>query len=173
MTEILQSIKPKWCELIISGKKTIEVRKRRPKCITPFKVYIYCTKPRFPHEDFIIKENGLCIEKAFYAGGKVIGEYVCDRIYTYQYLKEKGEYDRFYWFPDHRSKSCLSEEDMLTYGDGKTLLYAYHISDLKIYDVPKELSEFEIRKYNDVWNIWKKIERAPQDWCYVEKREVY
>lgn len=168
MTEILQSIKPKWCELIISGKKTIEVRKRRPKCITPFKVYIYETKGK-TEIPWVDEEGHLVFE----GRGKVIGEYVCDQIFTYQYLEEQGEYDRFYWFPDHRSKSCLSEEDMLTYGDGKTLLYAYHISDLKIYDVPKELSEFEIRKYNDVWNIWKKIERAPQDWCYVEKREVY
>lgn len=44
MKSILQSIKPKYCELIAAGKKTIEVRKTRPKLETPFKVYIYCTK---------------------------------------------------------------------------------------------------------------------------------
>ena len=39
----LISIKPKWCEKIANGDKTIEVRKTRPKMNTPFKCYIYCT----------------------------------------------------------------------------------------------------------------------------------
>lgn len=46
MTNVLISISPKWCKKIASGKKTIEVRKTRPKCETPFKCFIYCTKPR-------------------------------------------------------------------------------------------------------------------------------
>lgn len=45
MIAVLISIRPKWCEKIISGEKTIEVRKTRPKMDTPFKCYIYCTKP--------------------------------------------------------------------------------------------------------------------------------
>ena len=44
MKSVLISIKPKWCELIANGKKTIEVRKTQPRLNTPFKVYIYCTK---------------------------------------------------------------------------------------------------------------------------------
>lgn len=40
---VLISIRPKWCEKIISGEKTIDVRKTRPKMNTPFKCYIYCT----------------------------------------------------------------------------------------------------------------------------------
>lgn len=43
MQAVMLSVQPKWCELIANGKKTIEVRKRRPKLETPFKVYIYCT----------------------------------------------------------------------------------------------------------------------------------
>ena len=43
MKSVLISISPKWCELIASGKKTIEVRKTRPKIDIPFKCYIYCT----------------------------------------------------------------------------------------------------------------------------------
>ena len=44
MKAVLISIQPKWCELIASGKKTIEVRKTKPKLETPFKCYIYCTQ---------------------------------------------------------------------------------------------------------------------------------
>ncbi|MGN0539812.1 MAG: ASCH domain-containing protein [Candidatus Fimenecus sp.] len=40
---VLMSIQPRWCELIANGKKTLEVRKTKPKLSTPFKVYIYCT----------------------------------------------------------------------------------------------------------------------------------
>lgn len=43
MKSVLISIKPKWCELIAGGKKTIEVRKTKPKIDTPFKCYIYET----------------------------------------------------------------------------------------------------------------------------------
>lgn len=50
---VMLSIRPKWCEKIVSGEKTIEVRKTRPKLDTPFKCYIYCTLPKYPHEDFI------------------------------------------------------------------------------------------------------------------------
>ena len=46
MNAVLISIRPKWCEKIISGEKTIEVRKTRPKLATPFKCHIYCTRGR-------------------------------------------------------------------------------------------------------------------------------
>lgn len=35
MIAVLISIRPKWCEKIINGQKTIEVRKTRPKMDTP------------------------------------------------------------------------------------------------------------------------------------------
>ena len=41
---VLISIKPKWCELIADGEKTIKVRKTKPKLKPPFKCYIYCCK---------------------------------------------------------------------------------------------------------------------------------
>ena len=44
MTSIMISIKPKYCKLIANGKKTVEVRKTKPKIDVPFKCYIYCTK---------------------------------------------------------------------------------------------------------------------------------
>ena len=44
MKAVLISIKPKWCDLIRRGRKTVEVRKTCPKLEVPFKVYIYCTK---------------------------------------------------------------------------------------------------------------------------------
>ena len=76
MKSVLISIKPKWCELIANRKKTIEVRKTRPKLETPFKVYIYETQGRT--ETPFVDEEGHYI---FKGKGQVIGEFVCNNIY--------------------------------------------------------------------------------------------
>ncbi|MDO5845101.1 MAG: ASCH domain-containing protein [Methanocorpusculum sp.] len=68
---VMLSIRPKWCELIASGKKTIEVRKTRPKMDTPFKCYIYQTRGKWIYK--LLERLGLY-------QGKVIGEFVCDGI---------------------------------------------------------------------------------------------
>lgn len=44
--------------------------------------------------------------------------------------------------------------------EGVTYGYAWRISDLEIFDEPKDLSEFGLKR-----------ERAPQGWCYVEVEE--
>lgn len=71
---VLLSIRPEWAGKIASGEKTVEVRKTRPKLETPFKCYIYCTLPKYPHEDFIATDYP---NPQFYGGGKVIGEFMC------------------------------------------------------------------------------------------------
>ena len=152
MTAIMQSIKPKECEFIISGEQTIIVQKTRPKCNTPFKVYIYCTKPRFPKEDFILKGIEWDVKKAFYAGGKVIGEYICREV----------------WVP------------VVNYDNRKTF-YAWQISNLKIYNTPKALSDFQLacnhkndcctckRWHGKEFACIAGLKRPPQSWYYVEE----
>ena len=71
MKAVLISIRPQWCELIAAGKKTVEVRKTKPKLETPFKVYIYCTKDKHGWFDFGKKQR---------LDGTVIGEFVCTAI---------------------------------------------------------------------------------------------
>lgn len=187
MTEIMQSIRPEWCSLIASGKKTIEVRKTRPKCETPFKVYIYCTK----NGNFLVQSKtnpAYSINKIEKYGGKVIGEYVCDDIFKIlaDYAGNCGD-------------DCLSYSEREAYLGDYGMGYGYHISDLKIYDTPLELSDFihpssgcvNEGKCNgcrfldrgidgiieddcladfdtDIFSVMK---RAPQDWCYVRRVE--
>lgn len=142
MKSILQSIKPQYCELIAAGKKTIEVRKTRPKLGVPFKVYIYCTKGGFyglqSKSNPALKTN---------ASGKVIGEYVCDEIVSFGFTPHNhGEYMLSGNADSERDvlkDGCLSFNEMYEY-IGEGCGYAWHISNLKIYDKPKELSEFEI-----------------------------
>lgn len=141
------SIKPKWCELIASGRKTIEVRKTRPKIETPFKCYIYQTFDGRTNSIDIF-ENNL---------GKVIGEFVCDCIDTYDddtiHAFSHEDYTR--WNDYDLYQSCIHPEDFEKYAADEWL-YGWHISDLVIYDKPKEISEFAMT-------------RPPQSWCYVEE----
>ncbi len=141
MKAVLISIQPQWCELIVSGKKTIEVRKTAPKIETPFKVYIYCTKDNTFAEKTLqgFDNNGKAI---YYKAnkGKVIGEFVCKEIDEYRYGVYDGEFT--YHIPTAEGeKTCIEYPEAEEYGNGKPL-YFWHISDLVIYDKPKELSEF-------------------------------
>jgi predicted transcriptional regulator len=173
---VMLSIRPKWCEKICGGEKTIEVRKTRPKLDTPFKCYIYCTLPKYPHEDFIATNYPM---PQFYGGGKVVGEFTCDRIFPINVFDNGGIQN---WFFEHMERSCLTYEELAGYiGNGETG-YGWHISDLRIYDEPRELIDFE-RPYecNECDAKWAtecntcheegKIKRAPQSWCYVEAKE--
>ena len=166
MKAVLMSIQPKWIELIARGEKTIEIRKTKPKLETPFKCYIYCTNDRKVFLDSDCN-NKFWTEKNYggnhYYNGKVIGEFVCDRIdrigkrgvndnfdYCYLSLNEWGNDDIEIEITDIK-KSCISKRELNSYGANATCLYGWHISDLKIYDKPKELSEFyKPVKYDNV-----------------------
>jgi predicted transcriptional regulator len=181
---VMLSVRPKWCEKIINGDKTIEVRKTRPKIDTPFKCYIYCTLPKYPHEDFIATDYP---RPQFYGGGKVIGEFVCDCV-TPLYNVCMDDWKRLAGGLHNIEKelvnqACLTEANLHTYAGGKNC-FAWHISDLRIYDQPRELTAFR-RACKNSWYCescamyWEnngtcgneslQIKRPPQSWCYVEE----
>lgn len=202
MKSVLISIQPKWVEKIANGEKTIEVRKTAPKQV-PFKAYIYVTKGepylyRVDDDDNFELTNTLRPKVDEYVkdyneqNGKVIGEFVCDRVYKWECKNRLEILESFpIWrasymlFVNDLEKTCLTYDDLWKYGKGKPL-YGLHISDLKIYDKPKELSEF--RKpcpYGDLpcWicpscdrdendnliQCFNTVSRPPQSWQYVEE----
>lgn len=143
MKSVLISIRPKWVEKIASGQKTIEVRRSAPKEV-PFKCYIYETKGQY------VKFTHGAHTKYGYGRGKVIGEFICDKVYP---IKNRGS--SFSVADEEQSvtneiarQSCLYYDDMVSYFGNKDG-FGWHISDLKIYDKPKELSEFYIRKFDN------------------------
>lgn len=155
---VMLSIRPKYCELIASGKKTVEVRKTRPKLKMPFKVYIYCTMPN-PKTDhswqnkpnLYVKDGKLkWIDGAFenttfwnYAHQRVIGEFVCDHIYgIINFLPYESNHHTI--FPCVLEQTCLTNDEIDEYL-GQRDGFGWHITDLVIYDKPKALSEF--RRY--------------------------
>ena len=185
MKSVLISIKPYWCELISDGRKTIEVRKTRPKCDTPFKCYIYCTLSELLtssyHNNGKIyvapnKKDQKSLERIGNTtlSGKVIGEFICnkiDRLAVCGYDNRNTElrriddnlvaYDLDY---DYLNKCRLSLCNLKKYSNGSGL-YGWHISDLVIYDKPKSIKEF----YHYGVRRGAKITRPPQSWCYAEE----
>lgn len=112
-----------------------------------------------------------------FLSGKVIGEYVCEKVDKYRFSNYEAEYDVTH---DEMSQMWFNHPDLIKYGKGKTLR-GLHISSLKIYDKPKELSEFGkyIKKQNIIdkgceviienWTEFVPIRRPPHGWQYVEE----
>lgn len=209
MQSVLLSVKPKWCELIASGIKTIEIRKTRPKCGIPFKCYIYCTKNGsdiYSDGKSIVTDNLNVLNKkaeksfsktcGFYKWNeKVIGEFVCDKIDKIDiidhelitYIRVNQKADMFV-----TQETCLGIDELQKYLDNKTG-YGWGISNLVIYDKPKELSEFykycgdnpdcdgcKAHYYSNTEcgledyccskiDGCRPINRPPQSWGYVEE----
>lgn len=183
MKAVLMSVQPKGCELIASGKKTIEVRKTKPKLETPFKVYIYCTYGGglIEANDEILPNHLIEQKVSKYktwgncCNGKVIGEFVCDYITG---LKANNIIQAYY---NNTKETCLTDDEIKQYANNGKVYY-WHISDLVIYDEPKELSEFKKinrkcwyadlalakRDCPECKNAEYFISRPPQSWCYVE-----
>lgn len=168
---VLISIRPRWCEKIASGEKTIEVRKTRPKLETPFKCYIYETG------GFVEKDDTM----TFMLGGTVIGEFMCDAIYRVNICGFWGDSGKQL---DNRLKeTCLTSEKLCNYL-GEKVGYGWHISGLKMYDAPRELGELRRVCPNGLYcdscamhwenngtcgNESLRLKRPPQSWCYVEE----
>ena len=175
MKSVLIAIRPQWVEKIASGQKTIEVRKTAPKEV-PFKAYIYESR-NGGHRCKHCNEKDSCYSYApknvgcYNGRGKVIGEFICNNASELDYV--------YYWNNGYEFATCLTYRQVADYGKGKTL-YGWHISDLKIYDKPKELSEFrkpckinlpmcDRCEYYSTWSgRCENITRAPQSWQYIE-----
>ncbi len=130
--------------------------------------------------------------------GKVIGEYICDDIVELEYdeLEECYMFKNCYCgyiLDEILSASCLSYDELCKYGNRKPI-YLWHITNLKIYDEPKELSAFyhycgeepnckdcpffyvesneAVGTYEECQSKeggWKPLTRPPQSWLYCEE----
>ena len=214
MKAVMKPVSPRICEKVANDGCTILISKTAPKCGAPFKCYIYATEAKkWFHSGIVLTSNELlwlssgkikmCDGFELWADGedyqcvnnKVIGEFICDEIIEWQYDKGHQYYveypdDCTSYFPYlkcHSEATGLKCSEIENYGKGKTL-YGWHISDLKIYDKPKGLSEFyrpcsysgicySCNRFrpngtpNDKPNDFcdSTITRVPSNWCYVEE----
>lgn len=219
MKSIMTAVSPYLCEKIASGACKILAKKSAPKEV-PFKDYIYATKAtKRSHSGIILMgdellwlSNGEVVMDAgfkFWVDGdecqclneRIIGEFICNEVEEFHEW-ELSPQGKFADFERERlekflTDACLSEEEVVRYRENLPYykpLYGWHISDLKIYDKPKELSEFRkpldsvycsyYRDYceegcvgfgstdyvcNDYWEWEKGLTRPPRSWQYVEE----
>ena len=212
---VMISIRPQWCEKIASGEKTIEVRKTKPNLETPFKCYIYCTAERAGYDALWVlnaptREKYSLVAVSAYlenpegankGNGKVVGEFTCDRIYkidkdSTDFLFKAGELSVYKKAAEEKCGLCVAMTDDELHGYlGHYQGYGWHISDLLIYDEPRELSEFSpvcrykaddgtcptrrvacsFQRYDynhdgsiNLVECGRPLEHPPQSWCYVE-----
>lgn len=179
MRKVLLSLHPEWCkEIFVTKRKVIEVRKTAPKLELPFEVLVYQTKHKGKS---IVSE----ILNGVYGGGKVIGSFVCDKIYTFITFGMGAACIDSEWnqIPPEKvtKETCLSEQQIMDYlerGIGNYEGYGWRIKEPKLYDEPKELGKF-IRGCDDMLDPRFGsycgycphpcfLTRPPQSWCYIE-----
>ena len=159
---VLISIRPEWCEKILNGEKTVEIRKNRPSLKMPFKCYIYCTKPV----------------------GNVIGEFTCysTTIICHVGTTGSGALPKLHIIgpgpglqykpaTDLLKAACMSEEAAEEYLKGGSG-FGWDVSDLRIYGRPHELCEFTGLRKTRFGMEPVKLDRPPQSWRYIEMEEL-
>ena len=179
MREVLISIQPKWVSPITLGKKTVECRKNKPNCEVPFKCYIYCSAKDYDEVFGVDK----FMHKVFLNGkgkGKVIGHFICDKIVKFPH----DPYDPA--FSETADLSCVGIDGLSEYLGHNDYGYGWHITDLVVYDEPRELRDFKpynrteedckfshlglaIPKCKDCRECY--VKRPYQSWGYVEATE--
>lgn len=182
MKAIIQAYSPEELERIARGEQTVKVCKTAPKEV-PFKVYMYMTHKgnKFIQKMKTTKGYDAYVEVNYKITGKVVGEYVCENVEKFTVGSLRSDYIEDF--------ACLSYTELINYFykpwdlDGKTAKQgkALHISAVKIYDKPKELSEF--KKYNRTCKFSDlgyanpncktcrdcNLTRPPQSWQYVDE----
>ena len=187
-TNAIISIHPKWCELIFSGKKKLEIRKRIPNAIFPITFYVYQTIDKnwkynlipslaskqgkvvgtFTCNDIDHWESEFWLEDTdVYEAITMIeedefepGEYIQTRVFTNEWedWEIEPEFEKTLLYKD----SCVSWNELRNYmKNGLNDFYTIHVEDVHYFTNPMNISDFQ-NKNGTV------LTRAPQSWCYCE-----
>lgn len=200
MKAIMISIKPKWCAKIMNGEKTIEVRKNKALANAIQKlidengyadIYVYCSKDDYlyrTNKGYIASKKPLAVGKgteytfAYSDEGKVIFKFHCYKVEEIlPFIVRETKLGFAYELTEEKIINCqkaqLTYDEYSQYLNGKSG-YAIHISDLEIFNDPKELSEFKSHKKNIVntkingmvfeTEFDNSLTNAPQNFVYLE-----
>lgn len=213
MKAMILVLSSKECMNLLNGDLSVLARKKFPKDYVGW-VYIYCMKAR-PYlvrgnglVDNLIKEHdknyipepkkfeiynfeddGYSAEFYDFFNGKVVARFWCDKVEEIEH-----SYSHFYFSEEESKKmlyeglierlGCISADELHLYLKGKNGK-AIHITNLEIFDKPKEIKEFYkvgyekcvepqgslreqvIENYNNALKY--QLTCAPRSgWCYVE-----
>lgn len=171
MKSIMISIKPEMVAKILNGDQSIIIRKTMPKCELPCKVYIYETKGKFTKGLYNNLDHKIHYYE-YFGKCKIVAEFTLNKVEQFDSAYSEWAYSvapegskmpmnetQFIQISEQKGK--LDCNDLLKYfGDEDYIAYMWHIDDLKIYDEPRELSEFICRK---------PLKQPPMDWCYIRE----
>ena len=193
---IIISINPKWVCKILNGEKTLEIRKLFPKDYIGW-VFIYVTKGddnnRLCRDEHYGKKFYLCgpITHNFESlNGKVVAKFWCNKVEEIKQYPSQNAYDE--WFDEYntrsltaielRKKSCLTYQELNAYL-GYKVGYAIHITKLRIFTKPLELTMFrkvgfrkaqmengKNKERQSLFELLRKwsLTKAPQSWQFIE-----
>lgn len=187
-TNAIISIHPKWCELIFSGKKKLEIRKRIPNASFPITFYVYQAIDKnwkynyipsladrqgkvvgtFTCNDIDHWESEFWLEDTdVYEAITMIeedefepGEYIQTRVFTNEWedWEIEPEFEKTLLYKD----SCVSWSELRNYmKSGWNDFYTIHVEDVYYFTNPLNISDFQNKN-------GKVLARAPQSWCYCE-----
>ena len=181
---MILSIRPEWVVKILNGEKTIEIRKKFPKDYVGW-VYIYCTqdKANLLHKNcadiywiedkkFQAENKKLGVPETPILNGRVVARFWCDAI---DGVEQISGWDFDIW----ARKASISEDEFSDILPDNLVGYAIHILNLQIFDKPRILDsfykpnsskckdEYDSKKFRQVFGI----NRAPQNYCYIEEEE--
>lgn len=158
MKSILMSLSPHECYEMIHNQKQAILRKNHPITNDTIKCYIYCTNGR--ENNVLIRDtnnalalikNDQIIDTHRIMNQSVIGEFTCT----------KTEF-----FADHNKNipdNIRNELDFDKKFLGAKFQYAWFITNMVIYENPKELSYFRCDSTNAIFT------RPPLTWNYCRK----
>ena len=140
-----------------------------------FKCYIYCTRDK--HLAFMQNQTGTnliaCMDAetaipvgGFMGNGKIIGEFMCKGFIPFS----NGRPCFVAGTPEEIERmACLTRKEIWEYAPQGNPI-GWRITDLVIYDAPRELSKLTGLRTEENGFELRTLERPPQSWCYVEER---
>ena len=209
MKAIMISIRPEWVAKILNGEKVLEVRRGSAlyKAINTLidkqgvaPMLVDCTKGKDKKDSLVYVKHDLFDDSVeeFVFNGRVVARFnataeeIKQRIGVFWVWGGHPYYTENVSEENLLKRSCLSATKLEKYLQGK-IGTAIHINDLKVFDRPKLLTEFNrvkwdkcgVKDKNGLYQCHKcpyaihyghgfgdcgydKPLKAPQSWCYVE-----
>lgn len=189
MDAVMVSFTPEECKELVSKQLTVKLFKQCPKLKPPFKCYVYMKMngvPEYIYDRNLTRQNIYLLHPDL-ANGRIVGEFTCDKIYTFSYSPELDNYDYSDLINDTNSFSTLCTgmlpHSIYKYGNQSTL-YGFRVTDFKLYQKMLFPSQFTkpctgCKKQGTTRcteeNSYCKattLQNGPKSWCYVGVRDA-
>ena len=183
MDAIMIALSPEECKSLTKNELTVKLLKRYPKLQFPFKCYVYMKMNGVPEYiyDKELKKHNIYLLHPNLANGRVIGEFTCDKMYTFEYCEDSASYDMRVVNETGSFTTLLTamtQDSICKYGKGSTL-FGLHVSNFILYkkmlfptNFTKPCTGCKKKGTNkcteeDSYCRAVVLQKGPTSWCYV------